>query len=205
MSEAMERLGVDPRGPSRRYLAERMRKLGISTAHFEREGARWTRERLAPVVAASTSLSEVLRRLGVDAVGGQHAHIGRRVKTLGIDTSHFAPPSRMGRKLRRTPADLLVNQTSPHAHRVPGDRLKQAMRSVGRLTEERCALCGTGPVWLGRPLPLEVDHLDGDWRNNRIGNLRLLCPNCHSTTDTYRGRGKGQRGAAPARSAGRGH
>jgi predicted HNH restriction endonuclease len=44
------------------------------------------------------------------------------------------------------------------------------------------------PYWQGRALALEVDHVDGDWRNNRRENLRLLCPNCHSTTGTYRGR-----------------
>ncbi|CAM5234122.1 HNH endonuclease signature motif containing protein [Streptomyces hirsutus] len=57
---------------------------------------------------------------------------------------------------------------------------------------EQCTLCGTGSVWRGHSLPLEVDHVDGDWRNNRIENLRFLCPNCHSTTDNYRGRGKGR-------------
>jgi hypothetical protein len=56
-----------------------------------------------------------------------------------------------------------------------------------------CASCGTPPTWRGRPLPLEVDHIDGDWQNNLLRNLRLLCPNCHSVTDTYRGRNKGRR------------
>ncbi|MFC0848122.1 HNH endonuclease signature motif containing protein [Streptomyces noboritoensis] len=187
LSEALTRLGVDPKSGSRRYIAERMKKLGIPTDHFEREGMRWTREVLEPVVAVSTSMYEVLRRLGVEAVGGHHTHISRRIEAYGIDTSHFRAPSR-GRdsRRRRRPEALLVAQTE--GRRVPGDRLKRALTAVG--VAERCALCGIGPVWQDQPLPLEVDHIDGDWHNNRVENLRLLCPNCHSTTDTYRGRGK---------------
>ncbi len=64
------------------------------------------------------------------------------------------------------------------------------MAAVG--APKRCALCDNDGIWHGRPIPLEVDHIDGDWRNNRVENLRLLCPNCHSVTDTYRGRGKGR-------------
>jgi hypothetical protein len=91
---------------------------------------------------------------------------------------------------RRTAEEILVEDRSAHVKRTPGSRLKRAMRELGM--EERCALCGIEPMWLGEPLPLEVDHIDGEWRNNRIENLRLLCPNCHSTTDSYRGRGKGR-------------
>ncbi|MFI6035666.1 HNH endonuclease signature motif containing protein [Streptomyces sp. NPDC051315] len=194
LSQALERLGVDPGSSTRRYIAERMRKLGVDTSHFEREGVKWTREVLESAVAASTNMCEVLRRLGLEVVGGHHTHISRRIKAYGIDTSHFTPVSRTERQRhnhrRRTAAEILVEDASEHARRVPSSRLKRAMRELG--AEENCALCGTTAVWLGEPLPLEVDHIDGNWRNNRIENLRLLCPNCHSTTDTYRGRGAGR-------------
>ncbi|MFC9395202.1 HNH endonuclease signature motif containing protein [Streptomyces sp. NPDC057027] len=190
LTEALERLGVDPRSCSRRYLLDRMRKLGVDTSQFEAEGTRWRREVLAEAVAASTNMCDVLRRLGVEVVGGQHTHISRRIKAYGIDTSHFHAPSRRGRPWRpRTPETLLAEQTGPQARRIPSDRLTWAMTESG--VRKQCAMCGTEAVWRGRPLPLEVDHIDGDWRNNLIENLRFLCPNCHSTTDTYRGRGKG--------------
>jgi 5-methylcytosine-specific restriction endonuclease McrA len=146
------------------------------------------------VVAASASVNEVLRRLGLEVVGGHHTHISRRIKAYGIDTSHFTPVVRTERQRynqrRRTPDEILTEDTSAHARRVPSSRLKRAMGELG--VKEHCALCGIEGVWLGEPLPLEVDHIDGNWRNNRIENLRLLCPNCHSTTDSYRGRGKGR-------------
>ncbi|GGW20399.1 hypothetical protein GCM10018980_36880 [Streptomyces capoamus] len=192
LSEALERLGVDPRSSKRDYIRRRMKKLGIDTSHFEREGVKWTRELLEPVVAVSSSVNEVVRRLGLDSVGGHQANIARRIKTYGLDTSHFTPGTRTERmrhnQRRRTAVEILVENTSAHARRIPSRRLRRAMGELG--VPERCALCGMEPVWLGERLPLEVDHVDGNWRNNRVENLRFLCPNCHSTTDTYRGRGK---------------
>ncbi|MEU0403951.1 HNH endonuclease signature motif containing protein [Streptomyces sp. NPDC006197] len=194
LTEALERLGVDPKSGSRRYLLNRMRKLGVDTSHFEREGVRWTREVLAEAVAASHSVWDVLRVLGVELVGGQHTHISRRIKAYGIDTTHFTPSTRTERmrhnQRRRTPEEVLVLDTTPHPRRIRSSRLKRALLETG--VKEECALCDVGSTWLGRPLPLEVDHIDGGWRNNRPENLRFLCPNCHSATDTYRGRGKGR-------------
>lgn len=192
LSEALTKLGVDPKSSTRRYLLDRMRRLGVDTRHFESEGARWTKEVLQEAVTASTTMCDVLRRLGLEVVGGHHTHISRRVKALGIDTSHFTAPSRKAEvRPRRRPEELLVDRTETLARRISGERLKRAMIAMG--VSEHCARCGTGPTWRHRPLPLEVDHVDGNWRNNRPQNLRLLCPNCHSTTDTYRGRGKGRR------------
>ncbi|MFD7627841.1 HNH endonuclease [Streptomyces sp. NPDC059851] len=195
LSEAVAKLGADPHGGTRRYVHDRMRKLGVDTSHFERDGVKWTREVLAGAVAASTSMYEVLRRLGLDPVGGHHTHISRKVKAFGINTSHFTQPRRTERmrdnRRRRSADEILQEDRSLHAGRVPNTRLRRALLETG--IEERCADCGIGAVWLGEPLALEVDHIDGDWRNNRRENLRFLCPNCHSTTDTYRGRAKGRR------------
>jgi hypothetical protein len=197
LSEALGKLGVDPRSWRRRYIYERMKKLGVDVSHFEREGAKWTREILAPVVARSKSVNEVLRQLGLDPVGGHHTNISRRIKAYGLDTSHFSPVIRTERQRynqrRRTAEEILVEEASAHTTRVPSSRLKRALRELG--VEERCASCGIETLWLGEPLPLEVDHIDGNWRNNRMENLRLLCPNCHSTTDSYRGRSKGRVGS----------
>ncbi|MFD7230573.1 HNH endonuclease [Streptomyces sp. NPDC059881] len=198
LTEALTKLGVDPKSPSRSYIRERIKRMGIDTSHLERDGTRWTRETLEAAVAASTNMCQVLRRLGIDVVGGQHTHISRRIKAHGIDTSHFTRHVRTenmrDNRRRRSAREILIDDPSPRAKRTPNERLKRAMRDLGVV--ERCALCGIEPTWQGRPLPLEVDHIDGNWRDNRIENLRLLCPNCHSTTDAYRGRGKARRAAA---------
>ncbi|QES54862.1 HNH endonuclease [Streptomyces venezuelae] len=195
LSEALEKLGVDPKSGSREYLRRRMNQLGVDVSHFERDGNRWTRTVLEEAVSTSSNMYAVLRYLGLDAVGGHHTHISRRVRSLGIDTSHFTGPSRTERMRvnhrKRTADEILREDHSPHPTRTPGKALRRALLDLG--VEERCADCGIEAVWMGEPLLLEVDHINGDWRDNRAENLRLMCPNCHSTTDSYRGRGKRRR------------
>ncbi|MBW1598443.1 HNH endonuclease [Streptomyces sp. JJ38] len=193
LSAALVTLGVDPRSSTRRYVHQRMKAMGIDTSHFEREGVRWTKAVLAEAVAASRSVNDVLRRLDLDVVGGNHTYISRRIAAFGLDTSHFrARPPEHGRSKRRrlSSADVLVEITDPQARRTSPARLRCCLKERG--VPERCALCGLPPRWMGSRLTLEVDHVDGNWRNNRVENLRLLFPNCHSTTDSYRGRAKGR-------------
>lgn len=56
--------------------------------------------------------------------------------------------------------------------------------------EHRCSSCSL-TEWLGKPIPLELEHIDGDHTNHLLHNITLLCPNCHALTDTYRGKNKG--------------
>lgn len=181
--EAVRWCGGTPTAGSRRYLRKKMAEAGVDTSHFPAQWARHTEERLREAVALSTSVKDVLRRLGLSPVGGNHAHISRRIAAFGIDTSHFSTTRRDAPERSR---GLLLTLRSPEEGRVPGRRLRRELLRSG--VPERCATCGTGPERNGRPLRLEVDHVNGDWWDNRPENLRLLCPNCHAVTDTYRGR-----------------
>lgn len=140
LTEALVRLGVDPKSSTRRYVSERMKRLGVDTSHFERE-VKWTRDILQAAVSASTNMCEVLRHLGLDVVGGHHTHISRRIKAYGIDTSHFEVERRGGRPWRpRTPEGLLVEQPPAHARRIPSDRIKWAMTALGVPDGAPCAI-----------------------------------------------------------------
>ncbi|MEU7646615.1 HNH endonuclease signature motif containing protein [Streptomyces huasconensis] len=180
--EAVRWCGGEPTTGSRGYLRRKMASEGIDTSHFSPPGVRHTEQRLREAVAQSTSVKEVVRRLGISNVGGDHAHISRRITALGIDTSHFVTP----RGRPKGSLGPVLTLKSPDAGRTPGTRLRRELLKRG--VPEECAECGIGTEWNGRPLRLEVDHINGDWWDNRPGNLRLICPNCHAVTDTYRGR-----------------
>jgi len=148
---------------------------------------KYTPELLAEAAAQSSSIAEVLRVLGLRASGGSHSHISRLLKRFDIDTTHFTGQLHH-RGVRgvycMSPVKRLV-QLPTGSRRIPGSRLKRALLSLG--IPEQCEACGIGTMWLGSPLTLHVDHINGDFLDNRPRNLRLLCPNCHSQTATYAG------------------
>jgi hypothetical protein len=148
---------------------------------------KYTPEALAVAAAQSHNVTEVMRVLGVRLSGGSHAHISRQLKKFGIDTSHFTGQAHLRGRTgynRINPVARLVVMP-PGSRRIEGKKLKRAMIAIG--LPERCELCGVGSTWMGRPLTLHVDHISGDFLDNRPQNVRFACPNCHSQTATYAG------------------
>lgn len=152
-------------------------------------GRKYTKELLEEASANSTSIAGILRYLGLRQAGGTQAHIGRMLKKLDVDTSHFTQRGRPPTRPPLTAAEILIRRPRD-AGRTKPEQLRRALKEIGRLY--LCAFCSCDGNWQGRKLTLHVDHIDGDMTNNETDNLRYLCPNCHSTTDTYAGRQKGR-------------
>lgn len=135
------------------------------------------------LVAESQSFSELIRKMGIRyRSGAAWAVVKRRVQEMGIDFSHFS--KKRGKDLPsayKSWEEILVNDPE-RKHRESGKRLRRALKESG--VEERCKSCLMLPFWNGKPLTFDVDHTDGDWRNNDRGNLRFLCPNCHTQEET---------------------
>lgn len=182
-AEVKRRCGLSRGGAVQVALRRRLEALGIGVSHLERPSTRYSDAELRELVSRANSVADVLRALGLPQAGGSHAHLSRRIRALGCDTTHFGRRPTVQRPAVRLAAeDLLVRRPSAERRRT-GALLTRALLQVGRL--HVCAGCGTGPTWNGQPLVLSVDHVDGDWRNDTAENLRFLCPNCHSQTPTF--------------------
>ncbi|PUA81119.1 HNH endonuclease [Nocardioides currus] len=156
---------------------------------------KYTRELLVDAVQASTSVAGVLRYFGLRPTGGAHAHLSRAIKAFDIDTSHFRRQSSTGHSSRRLAADRILVVLPDGSPRAKPHMLARALVESG--LDYACALCGCNGTWQGLPLTLEVDHVDGDYHNNLLSNLRFLCPNCHRQTPNFAGRSRGKYSSRP--------
>jgi hypothetical protein len=143
-------------------------------------------------VKQSISIRQCLLSLGIAGQGGNYRIFHRYIKKHGIDTSHFlGMAANRGKKhtdLNRakifTIQDMFIN---PH---ISSHKLRKRLIS-DNIFPHQCSYCQFSN-WNDQPIPLELDHIDGNHQNNQLINLRLLCPNCHAQTSTYRGKNKGK-------------
>jgi len=150
-----------------------------------RRGPTYTEEEARAAVAASRSFTEALRRLGKCPTGGAGQVLKKWTVIWGISTDHFDPYAASRGRLVKSciPLDEILVEGSTY-HR---GKLKERLFDAG-LKARVCEICGLGEIWQGRRFSLILDHINGVSTDNRIENLRILCPNCAATLDTHCGR-----------------
>jgi ribosomal protein S27AE len=154
---------------------------------FVRGGPRYNKDEAQAAIAGSLSWTEALRRLGMCQSGGGHLILKKYAALWGISTDHFDPYASLrgsGIRRRKPLAEILVEHS-----RFSRTSLKKRLYEAG-LKQPVCELCGQGELWRGRRLGLILDHINGVSDDNRLENLRIVCPNCAATLDTHCARGR---------------
>lgn len=152
---------------------------------------RYSEELIKDAVKGSECLADVLRFLKVSVRGRNYDTIKKYINLYGVDTSHFNGKSIIIKKLKalsalkkRDLSDILKNDTQ-----IGTSYLKNRLYEEG-LKERTCEFCGQGELWFNKRMSLILDHVNGNGRDNRINNLRILCPNCNATLSTHCGKNK---------------
>ena len=134
------------------------------------------------IVESSNSITECLHKIGLVNKGRNNITFLTRIKEENISIEHIRKRSNSNSTKKRPLENILVENS-----KYRSCTLKKRLIEDG-LLENICSECGQLPEWNGKPLVLELDHINGNSVDNRIENLRILCLHCHSQTDTFRGR-----------------
>lgn len=142
-------------------------------------------EKWKDVIESSSTRAEVARKVGRSPGSGFNERLKNYCLEHNISTEHFTTKeNNLGGKEKYTLDEILI-ENSPVTRRTLKDYLAKY-----DVLEYKCAVCGNKGEWNGVSLTLQIDHINGIRNDNRKENLRWLCPNCHSQTDTYTGKNK---------------
>jgi len=151
----------------------------------------WTDDQLIFAVKSSYSIANVLLQLGLKPTGGNYKTIENAIKRLQLNISHFTGKGHLKGKThnwgRSKHLDDILSGVTDYSSSF---KLKNRLLKEGLLSykcyNEDCNISS----WRGKKLALQLDHINGVNTDHRLENLRLLCPNCHSQTDTFAGKNK---------------
>lgn len=135
----------------------------------------YTQEELEEIVKNSKSFREVIAALGYSTVSGSnHKTVQNRIEKYGIDTSHF---SSVTNPIVRNRENVFIENSTASQATLRRWYLKENVKYI-------CSICGLGPIWQEKELTLILDHINGHNKDNRLENLRWVCPNCNQQLET---------------------
>ncbi len=147
---------------------------------------RYLKETFEKIVKESKTKKEVLEKLGITCKGGSYKTIAKYILLYDLNTSHFTSNSEIFKgnfksfiKDKIPLEDILVENST-----YDRKSLKARLYTEG-LKKRECEECGQGETWRGKKISLILDHKNGINNDNRLINLRILCPNCNATLETH--------------------
>lgn len=135
----------------------------------------WNIEEIKNQIKKVTNFTQLLRNLGMNPCGSRLFKIKKICNEHSISYAHFSHPKYIDVQT------LLQNKSTDDS-----SFLRRKLLAAG-IKENKCECCGISE-WQGKPLAIQLHHIDGNRRNNSLQNLIMLCPNCHSQTDNYCGK-----------------
>lgn len=144
----------------------------------------WNEERIREAIKISDSYTETLRNLNIPTQGNNSATLKRKIKEYNIDISHFTFRKQYKEGTDNNKYVEAYEYLNSDKH-ISSSKLKNKLIKEG-YKENKCELCGI-TEWLGKPIICQLHHINGDHSDNRLENLQILCPNCHSQTENYCG------------------
>lgn len=133
------------------------------------------------IIKESNNINQVCVKLGKEPTNTNYYTIKKIIKKYNIDISHFCI-SNSGKNYKKFDLDEILCENSKYTSTT---HLRNRLIKEN-IKEEKCECCGN-TMWIGKKIPLQLHHINGERTDNRIENLQLLCPNCHALTDNYCG------------------
>ena len=141
---------------------------------------KFTKEQLEEIVKESTSMKEVIDKIGYTTHNGSNNKtVKKRLQRYEIDTSHFV----FQKGIRRYPENVFIENSTA------SQKVLRYWYKKGNYTQYKCSICGQEPFWNGAELTLILDHINGKNHDDRLENLRWVCPNCNQQLPTTGFRG----------------